>query len=421
MFFCDARRLLSSTGFPCNSAHIALSLIVCISAVPTVVSAQTPRPRAAAASTQSPAAIARAADAVVTIVAYRDGTAEITSGTGVRVADGRVVTALRHLRGATRAEVFGAEGDLLANVTTLDQAEVRLDLAILPRIATPGSRITVSRRSATLLQKVRLLGPRKGTVRAVAERTVSHIEPDADGRPLLRLGAPVTGSAAGAPVVNGAGELIAIAVGVLPGKEEGDIAVDVAAVRELLARAPARLGFPARDGTIAAAKAAADPKSTAAPAVVTPDAAPSTRASIFPGRYGTPPISADTAGRFAVELFGCVRVESRQKVYCYLRVTNLSQGATLTVKGGDLTDSTRKKVRSAASLLIAASGTAAETTQKVAGWRTKAQVTLRELDPTRVALEFDPPARDGDVSRLMFDIAGERTLWLGPFILRRAP
>jgi hypothetical protein len=421
MFFCVARRLLAFTGFPGNSAHLGLGLLVCISAGPTSVQAQTPRPRTATAPTESAAAIARAGDAVVTIVAYRDGTAEITSGTGVRVADGRVLTALRHLRGATRAEVFGAEGDLLANVTTLDQAEVRLDLAILPRIITPGSRITIARRSATLLQKVRLLGPRKGTVRSVAERTVSHIEPDADGRPLLRLGAPVAASAAGAPVVNGAGELIAIAVGVLPGKEEGDIAVDVAAIRELLARAPARLGFPARDGTIAAAKAPADPKAAPAPAVATPESAPSARASVFPGRYGTPPISADTAGQFAVELFGCVRFESRQKVYCYLRVTNLSQGATFTVKGGDLADSTRKKVRSAANLLIAASGTAAETTQRVAGWRTKAEVTLRELDPTRVALEFDPPAQDGDVSRLMFDIAGERTLWLGPFILRRAP
>ncbi len=420
MSFRDVRCLCVSTRCWRNSAQLFLIVVALLTAPPQNARAQTTRPRSSAAAAESGAAIARAGDAVVTIVAYRDGTKEITSGTGVRVTDGRVVTALRHLRGASRAEVFGADGDLLARVTTLDQADLKLDLAVLPRMPVPGNRIVMARRSAALLQKVRLLGPKKGTVRSVAERTVSHVEPDADGRPLLRLGAPVAGSVAGSPVVNAAGELIAIAVGVLPGKDEGDIAVDISAVRELLARPPVRLGFPSRDGTLAAARATTDPKATAPPAATTTDPMPASRASVFPDRYGLP-ISADTAGRFAVELFGCVRVESRQKVYCYLKVTNLSQGATFTVKGGDLADSTRKKVRAASNLLIAASGTAAETTQKVAGWRTKAQVTLRELDPTRLALEFDPPAQDGDVTRLMFDIAGERTLWLGPFILRRAP
>ncbi len=421
MLFRDVRRLLASTRFWRSSAQLCLVVLICVSALSPTARAQTTKPRSSAAQSQSGGAIARAGDAVVTIVAYRDGTAEITSGTGVRVTDGRVVTVLRHLRGASRAEVFGADGDLLARVTTLDQADVKLDLAVLPRIPAPGNRITMGRRSATLLQKVRLLGPRKGMVRSVAERTVSHVEPDADGRPLLRLGAPVLGSAAGSPVVNAAGELVAIAVGVLPGKEDGDVAVDISAVRELLARAPARLGFPARDGTIAAARAATDSKAATTQPAVTTEPAPGVRGSIFPERYGATAISVDTAGPYEVALFGCVRLESRQKVYCYLRVTNLSQGATFTVNGGDLADSTRRKVRAASNLLIAASGTAAETTQRVAGWRTKAQVTLRELDPTRLALEFDPPAKDGDVSRLMFDIAGERTLWLGPFILRRAP
>ncbi len=421
MLFLDVRSLLASTRLWRSTAQHCLVALVCISALSPAGRAQTTRPRRPVAPSVSGAAITRAGDAVVTIVAYRDGTAEITSGTGVRVTDGRVVTALRHLRGASRAEVFGADGDLLARVTTLDQADVKLDLAVLPRITAPGNRLALARRSAVLMQKVRLLGPKKGTVRPVAERTVSHVEPDADGRSLLRLGAPVLGSAAGSPVVNSAGELVAIAVGVLLGKDDADVAVDVSAVRELLARTPARLGFPSRDGTIAAAKAATDPRAATSQAPVTPETASGARGSIFPERYGATAISSDTAGPYEVALFGCLRLESRQKVYCYLRVTNLSQGATFTVNGGDLADSTQKKVRAASNLLIAASGTAAETTQRVAGWRTKAQVTLRELDPTRLALEFDPPAKDGDVSRLMLDIAGERTLWLGPFILRRAP
>ncbi len=365
------------------------------------------------------AALARAGDAVVTIVAYGDGSNDIlTSGTGVRVTDGRVVTALRHLRGAARAEVLSAAGELLATVTTLDQADVKLDLAVLPRITTAGDRITLARRSASLAQKVNVLGPRKGTAREVTPRTVTHVEPDDAGRPLLRLGAAITGSAAGSPVVNARSELVAIALGTIPGKDDGDVAVDVSAVRELLARPSARLGLPARDGTIAAARAAADPRATpATPATgarTTPESSPRPRASIFPERYGAP-VHADTAGRYAIELFGCARIESRQKVYCYLRVTNLAGSSTFGVKGGDLVDSTRRKLRSAENLVFG------EASLRVAGWRSKAELPLRELESARIALEFNPPARDGDAVRLMLDVAGERTLWLGPFVLQRAP
>ncbi len=373
-------------------------------------------PHAQAQTRTGPAAgLSRAGDAVVTIVAYREGTTEVTSGSGVRVSDGRVVTALRHLRGASRAEVFGANGDLLGTAATLDQADVKLDLAVLPPIADPGNRMTLSRRSAVLAQKVSVLGQRKGTTRSVLERTVTHVEPDADGRSLLRLGVAIAGGLAGSPVVNARGELVAVAIGTIPGRDEGDIAVDVSTVRELLARPAVRLGFPARDGTIAAARAAPDPKATAASAAARPaETGTKPRASVFPERYGAP-ISADTAGQYAVELFGCARLESRQKVYCYLRVTNLAQGATFGINGADLADSTRRKLRAAENLVMG------DMSQRIAGWRSKAEIPLRELESARVAVEFVPPPRDGDAVRLMVDVAGERTLWLGPFVLQRAP
>lgn len=411
MSFHDVCRRCASSG--AGRVRTRASVAAVLFALSTAgVGAQT-QTRAAATS-----ALARAGDAVVTIIAYRDGSPDVTSGTGVRVSDGRVITALRHLRGAARAEVFSAVGELLSTVTTLDQAEVKLDLAVLPRIAAVGDRITLARRSAAIAQRVNVLGGKKGTTRSVVERTVTHVEPDDAGRPLLRLGAPITGTAVGSPVVNARGELVAIALGVIPGKEEGDVAVDVSAVRELLARPSVRLGFPARDGTIAAARAAVDPKTTTpAPtsgARTTTDAAARPRASIFPERYGAP-LSADTAGAYAVELFGCARLESRQKVYCYLRVTNLAGSSTFGVKGGDLVDSTRRKLRSAENLVFG------ESSLRVAGWRSKAELPLRELESARIALEFAPPERDSDAVRLMLDVAGERTLWLGPFVLQRAP
>jgi S1-C subfamily serine protease len=374
------------------------------------------RPRTTTSAAQSrtaaaAAALARAGDAVVTIVAYRDGTSAVSSGVGVRLTDGRVVTSLRYLRGANRAEVFGAEGDLLATVTTLEQAETKLDLAVFPRIASTGENLLLARRTPLLASKVNLLGPRKATLRSVTERTITHVEPDGNGRPLLRLGAPVPSGAAGSPVVNLRNELVGIALGTIPGRNEGDIAVDVSAVRELLARPITPLTFPSRDGVVVAAKGAADSNAGVTSAS---GAVRSRGASIFPERYGAP-IGTDTVRAWTVELYGCARLESRQKVYCYLRITNLMRGATFELNGGDLADSTRRKLRAAENLLLG------ETVQRVAGWRKKASVPLRELESARFALEFTPPERESEPLRLMVDIAGERAVWFGPFVLQRAP
>jgi hypothetical protein len=396
------RHQTSRARLPARSARLFAVKLFVACALTTEAHAQS---RAAVA-----AALARAGDAVITVVAYRDGTTDVTSGTGVRVSDGRVVTALRHLRGASRVELFAANGDLLATTSTLEQADPKLDLGVFARItALGGERIALSRRSVTVTQKVNVLGPRKGAARVVAERTITHVEPDDAGRALMRLGAPVTTSAAGSPVVNVRNELVGIALGSLANRTEADLAIDVSAVRELLARAPGRFSLPARDGTVAGA--ADQSASSTRP----PDPVPVRgRTSIFPERYGAP-IAGDTVGSIGVELFGCARLEARQKVYCYLRFTNLSKAATLTVNGGDLADSTNRKRGEAENLVTG------EQSQRVAGWRAKAEIALKELEAVRVALEFAPPARESEIGKLMLDIAGERTLWLGPLVVQRVP
>ena len=365
------------------------------------------------------ATIARLGDAVVTIVAYRDaGKTNIVSGTGFRIADGRVVTALRHFRGAVRAEVFNTAGALLATVTTIEQGETKLDLAVLGRIDRPGPRLVPARRSATLTQRVLLLGPSRGDARSTTDLTVTAVEPDDNGRPLLRLGAPIGLTSVGAPVINVRGEFVGMALGSIPGRDDGDIAIDVSAIREVLARPASPLRFPARDGTMAAAPVTDAPTTPSNGGARATDSLASARrpvsASVFPERYGAR-IGADTARNWSVELYGCARLESRSRIFCYLRVTSLGAGGTFGVKGADLADSTRRKVRSAETLHLG------ETTQRLSGWRSKAEIPLRELESARVALEFAPPAREGDAVRLMVDVAGERVLWFGPFVLQRAP
>lgn len=384
-------------------------------AAPAMAQQQAPRP-AAPAARPAPAAVTRGSNAVVTIVAYRDGSSEVSSGVGVRVSEARVITSLRHLRGASRAEVFDADGDLIGTVTTLDQGDVRLDLGIV-RVTQASDSLVLARRSATLKQVVHLLGPRKGTTSTIMERTIMQVEPDETGRTLLRVGVPLGSSSAGSPVVNARSELVGIALGTMPGREDGDIVIDVATLRELLARPINRVGMPAKDGSLSAARpVTAAAATTPAPRVADPAARARSgaTASIFPERYG-PVVSADTARQWVVELFSCSRLESRQKIYCFLRVTNLSTAGSFGVAGADLTDVDRRKLRAAENLLHG------ETTQRVAGWRRKAEIPLRELESVRVAIEFAPTDKDGEQLRLMVDVAGERALWFGPVVVQRAP
>lgn len=414
----DVPRVVPRSG---ASAAFAMALLL-LPALSHGLLAQA-RAAAPAVSRTTPAAqavpsplVLRAADALVTIVVYRDGAADVTSGVGLRLPDGRVLTSLRHLRGAAKVECFNAAGEKLGEATLLEQADARLDIGIIGQLAGPGGRFTLARRGAAVAQRVTVLEPRQGHAPVITSRTVTHIEPDSAGRVVLRVGAPVASGAAGSPVVNARGELVAVAVGTLVGRDENDAAVDVGAVRELVARPATRLAFPGRDGSIATARAAStDAKPTAMGTAAARTAeAPRPRASIFPDRYG-PALGADTVKTWVVELFGCARLESRQRVYCYLRITNLAPAATFNVSGGDLADSTRRTLRSAENLVTA------DGAQKVAGWRTKAAVPLRELESTRVALEFPLPEKDVDAVRLMVDVSGERALWFGPFVLQRAP
>ena len=389
---------------------------VCV-AVPAAAQQTPARPAARAAAQTSPpapAAVVRASNAVVTIVAYRDGSSEVTTGVGVRTGDARIITALRHLRGASRAEVFDEGGDPIGTVTTLEQGDTKLDLGVL-RVTGRSDSLTVARRSAVLRQAVSVLGPRRGTTRSIAARTVTHVEPDDAGRALLRIGAPVATGSAGAPVVNVRGELVGVALGTVPGRDEDDLVVDVTAVRELLGRPILRLAMPARDGSLSAAASLAAGPATASPTPRTAgDPARAAAGSVFPERYG-PLVGADTARKWVVELFGCSRIESRQKIYCYLRVTNLSTASTFGVSGADLTDAERRKLRTADNLM------SGETVQRVAGWRKKAEVQVRELDSVRLALEFALPDKNADQVRLMVDVAGERALWFGPVGVQRVP
>jgi S1-C subfamily serine protease len=177
---------------------------------------------------------ARARTAVVTILAYGATGDAFATATGAVASDGRVVTTLRPLRGALRAEIYGADGNLLTTVTALEQADTRKDLAVLPRV-TGTARLVAARRRAEFGQRVAVLGPRGGVADGIAPATIAAVEESDRGR-VMRLDAAIGAGFIGGPVVSARGEWLGVTVGAIVGRDEVGLAVDVADVRELLAR-----------------------------------------------------------------------------------------------------------------------------------------------------------------------------------------
>jgi hypothetical protein len=351
---------------------------------------------------------ARARNAVVTLLAYGATGDAFATSTGFVAQDGRVVSTLRPLRGAMRVELYGAGGDMLATATSLVQADVQKDLAVFARLAPGAARLTTSRRRGEFGQKVAVLGPRGGTGDGIAAATIAAVEESERGR-VMRLDAQLASSFVGGPVVAANGELLGVMVGAISGRDELGLAVDVADLRALLAQPPVRLGFPTRDGRVSPL--------TESPPQPAPrrNSAPTTREIGVLDRFG-PLTATDSVKAFTVEWFGCGVIESRQRLYCHLRITNRGPTASIAVSGAALTSEDRRQRASAEYALVG------DSTVRIAGRGTKAVVQLREQEFRRLALEFSLPGAEVRApTQLQVEFDGEKAIWFRPLNLHRPP
>lgn len=351
--------------------------------------------------------------AVVTVLAYRGPRDPVVSATGFVLADGRVVTALRPLVGAARVEVYSTDGDLLATVTALDAADTKSGVVALPRLARTPVTLGVARRAVGVGDRVTVFLAPRGTTRASAEQRVIALEAAGDTGIVVRLGAPVPPEAVGAPVLDARGDVVAIALGTLPGREAGrDLALDAQTVRRALGRPGGRLSLPARDGTVIALAGRLGTDSTASPAGRGTRADPAVAARTAPPAL---PVASDSVGSYVVDLYGCRLVESSGEFTCQLRLVNNGKATTVAIEGGDIADTTRRRLVEADAI------DRAGTLQRIRGWRAKAPIELRELDAVRFTMRFAGvttlPARTALVVR----VGGAGEAWLGPFAPARVP
>lgn len=349
--------------------------------------------------------------AVVTVLAYRAPRDPVVSATGFVLADGRVVTALRPLAGAARVEVYSTDGDLLATATSLDAADTKGGVVALPRLARAPLTLAVARRPVAVGERVTVFLAPRGTTRASAAQQVTALEAAGDTGIVVRLGAPVAPEAIGAPVLDARGEVVAIALGTLPGREASrDLALDVQTVRRALGRAGGRLSLPARDGSVIAlaGRVGAD---SAAPAGRAPRVDPAAARTAAPAL----PVASDTVGDYVLDLYGCRHVEAGGELACQLRLVNNGKATTVAIEGGDIADTTRRRLVEAEAIERAGS------VQRIRGWRAKAPVELRELDAVRFTLRFAGVATLPPRTMLVVRIGGAGEAWLGPFAPVRVP
>jgi hypothetical protein len=379
---------------------LALLALVALALAPRSAEAQgTPRRPPARAGVRAPGA------AVVTVLAYRGPRDAVQTAAGFILPDGRVATALRPLAGATKLEVYTTGGDLLATVTALDAADVKSGIAVLPRLAQRPAVVAFARRVATVGDKVVVFLAQKGTTRGTAEQTVAAVETGSADVAVFRLGTAVVADGVGAPVLDARGEVVGMALGQLPARDERDLAVDVATIRRSIGKPGGRFALPARDGSVAALGAPAD---TARPGRL-PGGRPE---PARPALAGTPVASVKLRST-VVDLFGCV--QTGRDVQCLLRLANDGRATKVEIEGGDLADSTRAKLAEAEAVDVGG------TVVRVRGWRTKAPIELRELDATRFAVLFSGVAPLPDRMTLFVRIGGQGDAWLGPFAPTRTP
>ena len=199
-------------------------------------------PAAAQNRADLPALIERVRPAVVQIRTFDAQGEPLGSGSGFYGPDGRVVTNAHVLQGAARAEVFDADGRLQGTTQFAEASSTTVDLAVLPRMGSPAVTLPLAASPARIGEGVVVIGSPLGLANTVSDGLVSGIRTE-DGQQLLQISAPISRGSSGGPVLNGAGEVIGVAVSLLEGGQNLNFAVPASDVQAMLQSPAGRYAF----------------------------------------------------------------------------------------------------------------------------------------------------------------------------------
>ena len=184
----------------------------------------------------------RASPAVVTIRVFNAGGEETGLGSGFFLPDGRLVTNQHVVAGASWVEILDGGGSFLGTVSYTEAQSSRLDLAILPAVGSPRSRLQLARSAPEQGQQIIVIGSPEGLGNSVSDGIVSAIR-TMDSRRLIQLTAPISAGSSGGPVLNAQGQVVGVMVSTLSAGQNLNFAVPVEDVRALVESPPASLAF----------------------------------------------------------------------------------------------------------------------------------------------------------------------------------
>lgn len=187
--------------------------------------------------------IARVASpAVITIRVYNANGDEIGLGSGFFIPDGRLVTNHHVVAGGSWVEILDQDGSFLGTVSYAEAQSSRLDLAILPAVGSPRSRLQLALSAPEQGQPIIVIGSPEGLGNSISDGIVSAIRP-LEGRRLIQLTAPISSGSSGGPVLNAQGHVVGVTVSTLSTGQNLNFAVPVEDVRALADSPPTSLTF----------------------------------------------------------------------------------------------------------------------------------------------------------------------------------
>jgi hypothetical protein len=183
---------------------------------------------------------------VVTLRAFNEQGSETGLGSGFLLKDGRVATNSHVVADASWIEVLSTDDEYLGTASFAEALSTRLDLAILPAIELPNisaKGLSLSDSDPVIGDEVWVIGSPEGLTGTMSNGIVSALR-DLDGQRFLQITAPISRGSSGGPVLNDSGEVVGVAVGLIPEGQNLNFAVPASYLASL-ARSPAgRFPFP---------------------------------------------------------------------------------------------------------------------------------------------------------------------------------
>lgn len=189
-----------------------------------------------------PDVVRASSPAVVLLRTFDHNDKRVAVASGFVVTGGRVVTNSHVLEGAARVEIFSSDGDFLGTTQHAEAVNGFTDLAILPRLNQIPGALHLSVTLPEVGEQILAIGAPEGLANTVSDGIVSGFR-TLGGRRLIQVTAPISQGSSGGPIINRSGEVVGVSVALLEHGQNLNFAVPASDVRNLLARAPTRVGL----------------------------------------------------------------------------------------------------------------------------------------------------------------------------------